>query len=81
MTEEVQRHSVHTLVFRSLKRTHDMFLSSQGQLPPIDEFAKWHKACKEGQNEITDEPHSGCLITARTVENIQRVPEILSSDH
>uniref|UniRef100_A0A1B6GJR1 Pleiotropic regulator 1 n=1 Tax=Cuerna arida TaxID=1464854 RepID=A0A1B6GJR1_9HEMI len=47
MTEEVQRHSVHTLVFRSLKRTHDMFLSSQGQLPPIDEFAeKLKKAIK-----------------------------------
>ncbi|XP_014674309.1 PREDICTED: pleiotropic regulator 1-like [Priapulus caudatus] len=27
MTEEVQKHSVHTLVFRSLKRAHDMFLS------------------------------------------------------
>ncbi|XP_014272485.1 pleiotropic regulator 1 [Halyomorpha halys] len=40
MTEEVQRHSVHTLVFRSLKRTHDMFLSSQGSLPPVDELAE-----------------------------------------
>jgi len=39
MTQEVQRHSVHTLVFRSLKRTHDMFLSEQGNLPPIDEKA------------------------------------------
>lgn len=37
--QEVQRHSVHTLVFRSLKRTHDMFLSCQGMLPPIDEEA------------------------------------------
>uniref|UniRef100_A0A1B6E7Z4 Pleiotropic regulator 1 n=1 Tax=Clastoptera arizonana TaxID=38151 RepID=A0A1B6E7Z4_9HEMI len=36
MTEEVQRHSVHTLVFRSLKRTHDMFLSNHGMLPPVD---------------------------------------------
>ncbi|XP_046484683.1 pleiotropic regulator 1 isoform X2 [Neodiprion pinetum] len=33
---DVQRHSVHTLVFRSLKRTHDMFLSNQGTLPPVD---------------------------------------------
>lgn len=33
---DVQRHSVHTLVFRSLKRTHDMFLSNQGNLPPTD---------------------------------------------
>ncbi|XP_061392366.1 pleiotropic regulator 1 [Musca vetustissima] len=35
--EEVQRHSVHTLIFRSLKRTHDMFVSNQGNLPEIDE--------------------------------------------
>ena len=34
--EEVTRHSVHTLVFRSLKRTHDMFLSDAGQLPAVD---------------------------------------------
>ncbi|XP_012277006.1 pleiotropic regulator 1 [Orussus abietinus] len=33
---DVQRHSVHTLVFRSLKRTHDMFLSNQGSLPFVD---------------------------------------------
>lgn len=33
MTEEVQKHSVHTLVFRSLKRTHDMFCSNQSFLP------------------------------------------------
>lgn len=47
MIEEVQRHSVHTLVFRSLKRTHDMFLSNQGMLPPIDEAAeKLKKAVK-----------------------------------
>ncbi|CAL4183359.1 unnamed protein product, partial [Meganyctiphanes norvegica] len=36
-SDDVQRHSVHTLVFRSLKRTHDMFLIDQGQLPPTDE--------------------------------------------
>ncbi|GLH05455.1 Lissencephaly-1 homolog [Gryllus bimaculatus] len=40
MTEEVQRHSVHTLVFRSLKRSHDMFLSNQGVLAPVDEKAE-----------------------------------------
>jgi pleiotropic regulator 1 len=32
----VQKHSVHTLVFRSLKRTHDLFLCDQNELPPID---------------------------------------------
>ncbi|XP_063224948.1 pleiotropic regulator 1 [Bacillus rossius redtenbacheri] len=40
MIEEVQRHSVHTLVFRSLKRSHDMFLSNQGVLAPVDETAE-----------------------------------------
>lgn len=41
------KHSVHTLVFRSLKRTHDMFLSSEG-LPVVeDELALKRKiACK-----------------------------------
>jgi len=37
MTEQdIQKHSVHTLVFRSLKRTHDIFLSEEGALPPLD---------------------------------------------
>uniref|UniRef100_A0A8D8CSL1 Pleiotropic regulator 1 n=2 Tax=Culex pipiens TaxID=7175 RepID=A0A8D8CSL1_CULPI len=35
--EEVQRHSVHTLVFRSLKRTHDFFVANQSLMPEIDE--------------------------------------------
>lgn len=40
MSEDVIKHSVHTLVFRSLKRSHDMFLANQGLLPPIDEKAE-----------------------------------------
>lgn len=36
MAEEVTRHSVHTLIFRSLKRTHDLFVSDQGGLPEDD---------------------------------------------
>lgn len=39
MADEVIKHSVHTLVFRSLKRSHDMFLANQGMLPPIDDTA------------------------------------------
>lgn len=35
-SEEVTKHSVHTLVFRSQKRTHDMFISDQGALPSLD---------------------------------------------
>jgi len=38
--EEVTKHSVHTLVFRSLKRTHDMFVSDQGSLPAPDQEAE-----------------------------------------
>ena len=30
---------MHTLVFRSLKRTHDMFLSEEGVFPPLDSKA------------------------------------------
>ncbi|MEQ2167406.1 hypothetical protein GOODEAATRI_003924 [Goodea atripinnis] len=37
MTEEVQKHSVHTLVFRSLKRTHDMFVSDHAKTISLDE--------------------------------------------
>ncbi|XP_058805268.1 pleiotropic regulator 1 [Phymastichus coffea] len=44
---DVQRHSVHTLVFRSLKRTHDNFLTNQGILPPIDsEIEKFKMSIK-----------------------------------
>ncbi|XP_060663733.1 pleiotropic regulator 1 [Drosophila nasuta] len=35
--EDVQKHSVHTLIFRSLKRTHDLFVSNQGNLPDFDD--------------------------------------------
>ena len=38
--EEVTKHSVHTLVFRSLKRTHDMFVSDHGSLPDVDDEAE-----------------------------------------
>jgi len=32
----VTKYSVHTLVFRSLKRTHDLFISNQSDLPSVD---------------------------------------------
>lgn len=35
--EEITKHSTHTLVFRSLKRSHEMFFSDQNTLPPIEE--------------------------------------------
>uniref|UniRef100_A0A3B3ZZN1 Pleiotropic regulator 1 n=1 Tax=Periophthalmus magnuspinnatus TaxID=409849 RepID=A0A3B3ZZN1_9GOBI len=37
MVHDVQKHSVHTLVFRSLKRTHDMFVADQAKPVAIDE--------------------------------------------
>uniref|UniRef100_A0AAZ3S3C8 Pleiotropic regulator 1 n=1 Tax=Oncorhynchus tshawytscha TaxID=74940 RepID=A0AAZ3S3C8_ONCTS len=37
MTEDVQKHSVHTLVFRSLKRTHDMFVADHAKPVSLDE--------------------------------------------
>ena len=35
--QEIPKHSVHTLVFRSLKRTHDMFLSDYSHPVEVDE--------------------------------------------
>ena len=35
-SEPVQKHTVHTLVFRSLKRTYDMFVSERGFMPKTD---------------------------------------------
>uniref|UniRef100_A0A8C5Q892 Pleiotropic regulator 1 n=1 Tax=Leptobrachium leishanense TaxID=445787 RepID=A0A8C5Q892_9ANUR len=35
--QDVQKHSVHTLVFRSLKRTHDMFVADNAKPVLIDE--------------------------------------------
>ena len=38
-SQDVQKHSVHTLVFRSLKRSHDLFLSNYEQPIPRDHLA------------------------------------------
>ncbi|ESO88402.1 hypothetical protein LOTGIDRAFT_234495 [Lottia gigantea] len=51
LTEDVQKHSVHTLVFRSLKRTHDMFLSDQGNLPPLDDKSEVIKRMTKAKSE------------------------------
>ncbi|MGH0161645.1 UNVERIFIED_CONTAM: hypothetical protein FKN15_041776 [Acipenser sinensis] len=37
VSQDVQKHSVHTLVFRSLKRTHDMFVADHAKAVAIDE--------------------------------------------
>ncbi|UYV68453.1 hypothetical protein LAZ67_5004372 [Cordylochernes scorpioides] len=41
---------------------------------------KWHKAFKEGREEIADEPRSGRPTTARTDEIVDRVLEVLRTD-
>ncbi|UYV69451.1 hypothetical protein LAZ67_6003646, partial [Cordylochernes scorpioides] len=41
---------------------------------------KWHKAFKEGREEVADEPRSGRPTTARTDENVDRVLEGLRTD-
>lgn len=45
LQQDVVKHSVHTLVFRSLKRTHDMFISEEGLPIPEDEerYMQTHK--------------------------------------
>ncbi|XP_054711742.1 pleiotropic regulator 1-like [Uloborus diversus] len=48
---EVQKHSVHTLVFRSLKRTHDMFLVDQANLPPPNEDSDKIKMMMKARDE------------------------------
>ena len=39
VAEPVVKHSVHTLVFRSLKRSHDMFIHNEGLPVPEDDIA------------------------------------------
>ncbi|UYV83903.1 hypothetical protein LAZ67_X000562 [Cordylochernes scorpioides] len=41
---------------------------------------KWHKAFKEGREEVADEPRSGRPTTARTDEDVDRVLEVLRTD-
>uniref|UniRef100_A0A8C4RHA2 Mos1 transposase HTH domain-containing protein n=1 Tax=Erpetoichthys calabaricus TaxID=27687 RepID=A0A8C4RHA2_ERPCA len=41
---------------------------------------KWHKAFREGREEVTDEPRSGRPSSARTDVNVQRVRDFLKMD-
>ncbi|CAL1268764.1 unnamed protein product [Larinioides sclopetarius] len=49
---DVQKHSVHTLVFRSLKRTHDMFLTDQANPPPPNEVSDKLKRMIKARDEF-----------------------------
>ncbi|OQR73303.1 pleiotropic regulator 1-like [Tropilaelaps mercedesae] len=54
---DVQKHSVHTLVFRSLKRSHDMFLCDEGALPPVDETAQKFRIGTKARDEYGSVMH------------------------
>ncbi|EGV97324.1 Pleiotropic regulator 1 [Cricetulus griseus] len=56
MVEEVQKHSVHTLVFRSLKRTHDIFVADNGKPVPLDEESHKQKMAIKLHNEYGPYP-------------------------
>uniref|UniRef100_A0A8C5E096 Pleiotropic regulator 1 n=1 Tax=Gouania willdenowi TaxID=441366 RepID=A0A8C5E096_GOUWI len=71
MTEDVQKHSVHTLVFRSLKRTHDMFVSDQAKAVSRDDVS--HKL-KMGVKLKTD--YSAVLHMPILKEGKDRVSQL-----
>jgi transposase len=42
---------------------------------------KWHKLFKDGREGVEDEPRAGRPWTSRIDDNVQRVREMLNSDH
>lgn len=84
-SDEVTKHSVHTLVFRSQKRAHEMFISDQGNLPEADKdmdaFIKRIKAKayyganlvsnveREKERKIAYENRPDTVINSENVEN------------
>ncbi|KAK6173272.1 hypothetical protein SNE40_016753 [Patella caerulea] len=72
LTEDVQKHSVHTLVFRSLKRTHDMFISDQGSLPWKDEKSETIKRMSKVRDEygpVLDMPKQSTTKQSKAIDN------------
>ncbi|XP_015675034.1 pleiotropic regulator 1 [Protobothrops mucrosquamatus] len=61
MMEEVQKHSVHTLVFRSLKRTHDMFVSDNAKPVLLDERSHKVKMAVKLRTEYSSVLHMPVL--------------------
>ena len=41
---------------------------------------EWHKRFKEGWEEVEDDPRSGRPSTSRTVDNIERVEQMVRAD-
>ncbi|GAA6097785.1 pleiotropic regulator 1, partial [Tachysurus ichikawai] len=87
---EVQKHSVHTLVFRSLKRSHDMFVSDHAKQVPLDEESHKLKMAiklrgdygpvlhmpvlKEGKSKV---PHALDLYSSSGYTSAESDPEYL----
>jgi len=76
--EPVVKHSVHTLVFRSLKRSHDMFIHHEGLPVPEDELALKRKiACKTGDEHalVKSMPPPNETIAKIAAKNISGKPD------
>ena len=41
---------------------------------------EWHKRFKEGREEVEDDPRSGGPSSSRTVDNIERVKQMVRAD-
>uniref|UniRef100_A0A672YTA5 Pleiotropic regulator 1 n=1 Tax=Sphaeramia orbicularis TaxID=375764 RepID=A0A672YTA5_9TELE len=74
VVRDVQKHSVHTLVFRSLKRTHDMFVSDHAKSIPLDEQSHHMKMGVKLKTEYEAVLHMPVLK-----EGKDRVPQLSSS--
>ncbi|KAH0502488.1 Pleiotropic regulator 1 [Microtus ochrogaster] len=77
MVEEVQKHSGHTLVLRSLKRTHDMFVADNGKPVPLDEDSHKQKMAIKLRNE-----YGPVLHMPTSKENLkEKEPQNVAESH
>ncbi|XP_030836759.1 pleiotropic regulator 1 [Strongylocentrotus purpuratus] len=95
--EEVSKHSVHTLVFRSLKRSHDMFIADNAHPPNRDaEADKVKIACKvkdqygmvqnltatTGHQRIAEDSHQGTREESQGYEQgYEEIPAHIQPGH
>ena len=83
-SDDVQRHSVHTLVFRSLKRSHDMFMCDQGILPPshpASENFKRSVKCKDQYGPVLDRVARAKKAAAAAAIAAANAPETLALEN
>nr|XP_039265724.1 pleiotropic regulator 1-like [Styela clava] len=72
--EEVTKHSVHTLVFRSLKRSHDMFVSDHAAPLPVNEIAAAIRRNTKMRNEY------GPVLHMPTAKDIKQASQVQQQD-